>query len=107
MRRREFITVFGGATLAWPLVARAQQAERVRRIGVLTAFARSDPEAQAWVAPFREGLQEFGWAEGRNIRIDTRWGGAAEGHSDAHRVEKRCACPVQLCPWRSYCASAA
>jgi putative ABC transport system substrate-binding protein len=73
-RRREFIILLGGAALAWPLAARAQQPDRVRRIGVLMAFAESDPEAQAWVAAFREGLQKLGWAEGRNIRIDTRWG---------------------------------
>jgi len=73
MRRREFITLLGGAAAAWPLVARAQQAERMRLIGVLMAYAESDPEGQAWVAAFREALQNLGWAEGRNIRIDTRW----------------------------------
>ena len=72
MKRREFITLLG-APLAWPLAARAQQGERVRRIGVLTAYSESDPEAQARVGAFREGLQKLGWAEGRNIRIDTRW----------------------------------
>ena len=73
MRRREFITLLGGAAAAWPLAARAQQPDRMRRIGVLMGFAESDPEAQAWIAAFREGLQKLGWAEGRNIRIDTRW----------------------------------
>src|SRR5262249_41028741 len=68
MRRREFITLLGRAT-----AARAQQAERMRLIGVLMAYAESDPEGQAWVAAFREALQKLGWAEGRNIRIDTRW----------------------------------
>ena len=72
MRRREFIALIGGAA-AWPLAARAQQPDRMRRIGVLMGFAESDPEAQAWIAAFREGLQKLGWAEGRNIRIDTRW----------------------------------
>src|SRR6266516_3506563 len=72
MKRREFITLLGGAA-AWPLAARAQQAERVRRIGVLTAYSESDPEAQARVGAFREGLQKLGWTEGRNIRIDARW----------------------------------
>ena len=72
MRRREFITLLGGAA-AWPLAARAQQPDRMRRIGVLMAYAESDPEAQALVAAFREGLQKLGWTEGRNIRIDTRW----------------------------------
>jgi putative ABC transport system substrate-binding protein len=74
MQRREFITLIGGAAAAWPLAARAQQPDQVRRIAVLMAFVESDPEAQAWVAAFREGLQKLGWAEGRNIRIDTRWG---------------------------------
>jgi putative tryptophan/tyrosine transport system substrate-binding protein len=73
MRRRNFIAGLASTTAAWPSVARAQQGERVRRIGVLMAYAESDPEARAWVAAFREGLQKLGWAEGRNIRIDTRW----------------------------------
>jgi putative ABC transport system substrate-binding protein len=72
MRRREFITLLGGAA-AWPLGARAQQPSGMRRIGVLTAYSESDPEAQARVGAFREGLQKLGWTEGRNIRIDTRW----------------------------------
>ena len=69
MRRRQFITLLGGAA-AWPLAARAQEP---RRIGVLMGYAESDREAQAWVAAFREGLQKLGWADGRNVRIDTRW----------------------------------
>jgi putative ABC transport system substrate-binding protein len=73
MQRREFIMLLGGAAVAWPLAASAQQAERMRRIGVLMAYAESDPEAQAFVVAFREGLQTLGWAEGRNIRIDIRW----------------------------------
>jgi len=72
MRRREVITLLGGAT-AWPLAARAQQGERVRRIGVLMAYAESDREAQTVVAAFRDGLQKAGWTEGHNIRIDIRW----------------------------------
>jgi putative tryptophan/tyrosine transport system substrate-binding protein len=71
--RREFMSLLGGAAAAWPLAARAQQAERMRRIGVLMAYAESDPAAQAWVAAFREELLKLGWVEGRNIRIDTRW----------------------------------
>src|SRR5713101_5460893 len=73
LRRREFITLLGGGAIAWPLAARAQP-DQVRRIGVLMAHAESDPEFQAYVAAFREGLQKLGWTEGRNIRIDTRWG---------------------------------
>jgi putative ABC transport system substrate-binding protein len=73
MKRREFVTLIGGAAVAWPLAAPAQQSEQMRRIGVLMGYAENDPEGQARVASFREGLQKLGWAEGRNIRIDTRW----------------------------------
>ena len=73
MRRREFIT-FVGSAAAWPLAARAQQPERVRRIGVLMAHAETDPEFQDYLAAFREELRKFGWTEGRNIQIDARWG---------------------------------
>ena len=74
MRRREFITLAGGVAAAWPLVARAQQGERVRRIGVLLNLAADDPETGARRAAFLQGLQELGWSEGRNLRIDYRWG---------------------------------
>jgi putative ABC transport system substrate-binding protein len=74
MRRREFIALLGGTAATWPLAARAQQADRVRRVGVLMAHPESDPEFQAYVAAFREGLQKFGWTENRNIQIDFRWG---------------------------------
>jgi putative ABC transport system substrate-binding protein len=67
MRRREFITLIGGAAMAWPLAARAQQSDRMRRIGVLMAHPENDPEFQAYVAAFRDGLQKLGWTEGRNI----------------------------------------
>jgi putative ABC transport system substrate-binding protein len=73
MRRREFITLLGGAAAAWPLVAQAQQADRMRRIGILTALDESDKEAQSWVAAFREELRKLGWTEGRNIEIEIRW----------------------------------
>ena len=72
MRRREFITLVGGAA-AWPMVARAQQNERVRRIGVLVASPVDDAEWQARLAAFNEGLAQLGWIEGRNVRVDTRW----------------------------------
>jgi putative tryptophan/tyrosine transport system substrate-binding protein len=78
MRRREFITLAGGAAAAWPLVARAQQTDRVRRIGALLSTATDDPEGQARIAAFLQGLQQLGWADGRNVRIDTRWGGASD-----------------------------
>jgi putative ABC transport system substrate-binding protein len=73
MRRREFITLLGGAAAAWPLAARAQQAQRMRRIGVLMGLAATDAEGQARFAAFLQGLQEFGWAIGRNVIIDIRW----------------------------------
>jgi putative ABC transport system substrate-binding protein len=77
LRRREFVALLGGAAATWPLTARAQQDQRVRRIGVLMGdFPENGPEAQAVVAAFREGLQKLGWTEGRNIRIDTRWAAA-------------------------------
>jgi putative tryptophan/tyrosine transport system substrate-binding protein len=74
IRRREFIFTLGGAAAAWPLAARAQQGERMRRIGVLVAYAESDPEAQTRIAAFRQGLRELGWTEGHNLRIELRWG---------------------------------
>src|SRR5262245_12739872 len=70
--RRELIAAFGCAT-AWPLVARAQQSERVRRIGVLNALATDAPEGVARLAAFVQALQQLGWTEGRNVRIETRW----------------------------------
>ena len=73
MRRREFITLLGGAA-AWPLMARAQQSERMRRIGILTQGAANDPETAARVTAFVQGLQEAGWSVGRNARIEYRWG---------------------------------
>ena len=82
MRRREFITLLGGAA-AWPLRSRAQPGERMRRIGVLMGIA-NDAEGQARVAAFRQGLQELGWTEGRNIRFDYRWGA---GSPDSIRAE--------------------
>ena len=74
MRRRDFIALLGGAAAAWPLAARAQQPEQMRRIGVLMNAAADDPEDQAEVAAFQQVLQQLGWSDGRNVRIDTRWG---------------------------------
>src|SRR6516165_855287 len=73
MRRREFIAVIGGAAIAWPLAARAQQSGPVRRIGVLIGFAESDPAVQSWLTAFRDALAKLGWTEGRNLRIEVRW----------------------------------
>ena len=81
MKRREFITLLGGA-VSWPLAARAQQGERVRRIGVLTAFTADDVESQARIAAFQLGLQKLGWTDGGNVRIDIRW---AAGDVDLFR----------------------
>jgi putative ABC transport system substrate-binding protein len=74
MRRREFITLVSGAAAGWPLVARAQQSDRMRRIGVLSSLAETDSEAQAWDTAFRKRLVELGWIDGRNIHFDYRWG---------------------------------
>jgi putative ABC transport system substrate-binding protein len=73
MKRREFITALGGAAAAWPLAARAQQPERVRRVGVLVGLAENDPEMKERIAGLRQGLEKLGWAEGRNLRIDYRF----------------------------------
>jgi putative ABC transport system substrate-binding protein len=81
VRRREFITLLGGATVAWPLTARAQQA--VRRIGVLFPGAADDQGGQARLAAFLQALQPLGWTDGRNVQIEYRWGGG-----DAERVRK-------------------
>ena len=74
MKRREFITLLGGAAAAWPVAARAQQAERMRRIGVLITFPANDLEGQTRLTAFSQALQQLGWTDGRNVRIDTRWG---------------------------------
>jgi putative ABC transport system substrate-binding protein len=86
VKRREFITLLSGAAVAWPLSARAQQSDRVRRIGVLMGYAESDLEVQAHIAAFRERLQKLGWSEGRNTQIDTCW--AAPDDAESRR---RCA----------------
>jgi putative tryptophan/tyrosine transport system substrate-binding protein len=78
IRRREFITLLSGAVAAWPLAARAQQVERLRKVGVLVPAAAGTPHWQAYVAAFREGLQKLGWSDGRNILIEERWGPNAD-----------------------------
>jgi ABC-type uncharacterized transport system substrate-binding protein len=87
VRRREFIKLIGGMAAAWPLTARAQQADRMRRIGVLMGWPESDPEAQTERAAFVRELEKLGWVDGRNLRIDTRWAAPADPES-MHRLAK-------------------
>jgi putative ABC transport system substrate-binding protein len=75
VKRRAFITLLGGAAAAWPLAARGQQRERMRRVGVLLPATADDSESQAWVGAFQQGLAQSGWIIGRNVRIETRWAG--------------------------------
>src|SRR5215472_545729 len=92
-KRREFITLLGGAAAAWPLAARAQQAGVMPRIGFLSVFAESDPEGQAWIRELMQRLQELGWVNGRNVRIDFRFGGA-----DAARISTLATELIELRP---------
>jgi putative ABC transport system substrate-binding protein len=92
MKRRAFLTLLGG-TAAWPLASHAQQPERMRRIGILMPNAADDPEYQARITAFLQGLAQLGWIDGRNARIDTRWGVA-----DAERIRKYAAELVALAP---------
>jgi len=87
MRRREFITLLGGAAVTWPLAARAQQPDRMRRIGVLVNTTADDPEGQARIAAFHQGLQELGRTLGRNTRIDVRWGAIDADSSRRYATE--------------------
>ena len=87
MRRREFLGVFGGAAMAWPIVARAQQPERVRRIGILQNFPENDPVAAVLSATFLKELRQSGWAVGNNIRIETRWAGNRSDDIRRHVAE--------------------
>jgi putative ABC transport system substrate-binding protein len=87
MRRREFLTLLGGAAVAWPRAAYAQQADRMRRVGVLLNRAADDPEEQARVAAFLQQLQELGWTDGRNVRVDYRWAAADANRSRTYAAE--------------------
>jgi len=93
LKRRGFITLLGGAAVSWPLAARAQQGDRMRRIGVLMARNADDPEQQARLTAFLQGLQESGWSDGRNVRIDIRWSAG-----DSERRRKYAAELVALAP---------
>jgi len=90
--RRKFLATLGGV-VAWPLAARGQQPERMRRVGVLMITAEDDTESKARIGAFRQGLKELGWSDGRNVRIDIRWGAA-----DAERMRKHSAELVALAP---------
>ena len=92
-KRREFITLLGGAAASWPLAARAQQGERMRRIGVLMSLAADDAESPVRIAALLQGLQQLGWIDGRNIRLDYRWGAG-----DAERARRYAAELVALAP---------
>jgi putative ABC transport system substrate-binding protein len=100
MKRREFITLLGGAAAAWPFAAHAHP-ERMRRIGVLMTLTESDPEARAWVTALKEGLQKFGWEQDRNVRIDYRWSAG-----DPNRVWAFAAELVALAPDVILCSGA-
>ncbi len=87
MRRREFITLLGGVAAAWPVVAWAQQPDRVRQIGILLNAAADDLKFQTWVEAFLQGLGQLGWTIGRNVRIDTRWTAANPAEIRRHAAE--------------------
>ena len=93
VKRRDFITLLGSTAAAWPFVASAQPAERVRRVGVLIPLAMDDPEAKARIAAFQQGLEQLGWTDGRNVQIDTRWAGG-----DMESIRKHAAELVALSP---------
>jgi putative tryptophan/tyrosine transport system substrate-binding protein len=95
MRRRSFITLLGGAAAAWPLAAGAQQGERARRIGVLMTTAADDAEGQDRIAAFVQGLQQLGWIDGRNVRMDTRWTTHCAAPLACPLVPKADSCPPE------------
>jgi ABC-type uncharacterized transport system substrate-binding protein len=96
MRRREFVTLLGGAAAAWPAGARAQQDERMRRIGVLMASAADDPVSQARFAAFLQGMSRLGWTDDRNVRIDTRWATTNADDLRRHAAELAALAPEVL-----------
>jgi putative ABC transport system substrate-binding protein len=87
MRRCEFITLLGGVALACPLAARAQQGDRIRRLGVLSGYRADDPEMMDRIVVFRQAMQELGWSEGRNLQIDYRWAGADAARIGSYAAE--------------------
>jgi putative ABC transport system substrate-binding protein len=102
MRRRDFITLVAGAAAIWPIAARAQQPAQMRRIGVLLPEIEDDPDYQAWIGAFRQALQELGWIDGRNVRIDTRWATNNAAEIRKHAAELAALAPdVILAPGTS------
>src|SRR5262245_66060396 len=93
LRRRQFITLLGGAAASWPLAARAQQSERVRRIGVLILYSQTDREGQARIAAFLDTMRRLGWTDGGNVRIEYRWSAGDIGREKVFAAEL-----VQLTP---------
>jgi putative ABC transport system substrate-binding protein len=113
MNRRTIITLLGGAAAAWPSAARAQQPERMQRVGVLMNLAADDPEASARVTAFAQGLQQSGWTVGHNVRIDYRWGAFDADRSGRYAAELLALAPdillatspptvVRLPEWENY-----
>jgi hypothetical protein len=93
IHRRDFITLLCGAAAAWPLTARAQQPERIRRIGVLMGRDENDPESKHRYSAFTQALADLGWTDGRNVRIDLRWGGTCLGQASVEGCHCRLKAP--------------
>ena len=106
MRRRDFISLIGGAATAWPLAAGAQQ-ERVRRIGVLMNLAEDDPEASARISSFVQRLSQLGWTEGRNLQIENRWAAGESERYGKYAAELVALGRMLSCVWQSKCSSLA
>jgi putative ABC transport system substrate-binding protein len=87
MQRRDFITLLGVVAATWPLTARAQPTERMRRVSVLMAYVESDPDAHQWAKAFSESLQELGWINGRNVQLDIHWAGPSPDRVRADAAE--------------------
>jgi hypothetical protein len=97
-KRREFITLLGGAAAAWPLAARAQQGERVRRVGVLMVLDENDPQSRGRVTAFQQGLANLGWTVGRNLAIDYRWGVSSDERARAAAAQLLSLAPDLISP---------
>jgi hypothetical protein len=99
MKRREVITLIGGAAVAWPLASRVQQGERMRRVGVLMGWSKTDPQFRSWIDAFTQELAQLGWTDGRNVQINVRW---ASGDLDRTRTF-----PKELVELQPTCSSVA